>query len=188
MRNTIKKPSFLDSAIIPFLKKYGIFLIALFVLFPYIYKYFVNMIESVRNTNSEVEQTRNSNENATANPILIKEKVKDIKVKYPKISSSVMDSIVASSFKIADAFGVGVGDYKTFLGINWFNPTDMVENEKVALKYLKKHTGTFSVLEDVYYKTATKSRNLRNDIMEYLSNDQYDELAKFYKSKGYNWL
>ncbi|WP_406843568.1 hypothetical protein [Flavobacterium soyae] len=188
MRYTPKQSGSVGSAVIPFLKKYGIYIIALFLLFPYLYKYFKNMVESVKNTNLEAEQTRNSNENSRANPEIIKQKVRDIKIKYPKVSSSVMDGIVASAFKIADSFGVGVHDYSTFLGIKWFNPTDMTEDEKSAMKFLKKHTGTFSILEDVYYKTATKSRNLREDLIEYLSNEQYDELAKFYKSKGYNWL
>jgi hypothetical protein len=146
------------------------------------------MIESVRNTNLESEKTRNSNENTKGDPILIKQKVNAIKLNYPKISTAVMDGLVASAFKIADAFGVGVADYKTALGVSFFNPSDWFEDEKAALKYLKKHTGTFGILEDVYYKTATKSRNLRNDLIEYLSNEQYDELSKYYRSKGYNWL
>ncbi|MEA9414262.1 hypothetical protein, partial [Flavobacterium sp. PL02] len=72
--------------------------------------------------------------------------------------------------------------------IDLYNISAWSEDEKGAISILKKHTGTFPILEELYYKTATKSKNLRNDILKYLSSSQYNDLAKFYKSKGYNWL
>lgn len=190
MRNTRNKPSFLNTKVIPFLKKYGIFLIVLFLVFPYAYKYLKRAIESVKNTNLEAIKEQNSNENAKASPEIVKKKVADIKKSYPSISQKTMDSIVASAFKIAEAFGTNVDDNHVLLGgtIDLYNISAWTEDEKTAIAFLKKHTGTFPILEDVYYKTATKSKNLRNDIIKYLSKSQYSELAKFYKSKGYNWL
>ncbi|SHL40384.1 hypothetical protein [Flavobacterium chilense] len=191
MRNTRNnKPSFLDTKIIPFLKKYGIFLVVLFLVFPYAYKYLKRAIESVKNTNLEAIKEQNSNENAKASPDIVKKKVADIKKSYPSISQKTMDTIVASAFKIAEAFGTNVDDNHVLLGgtIDLYNISSWSEDEKTAITFLKKHTGTFPILEDVYYKTATKSKNLRNDIIKYLSKSQYSELAKFYKSKGYNWL
>lgn len=191
MRNTRNnKPSFLDTKIIPFLKKYGIFLVVLFLVFPYAYKYLKRAIESVKNTNLEAIKEQNSNENAKASPEIVKKKVSDIKKSYPSISQKTMDSIVASAFKIAESFGTNVDDNHVLLGgtIDLYNISAWGEDEKTAISYLKKHTGTFPILEDVYYKTATKSKNLRNDIIKYLSKSQYSELAKFYKSKGFNWL
>lgn len=191
MRNTRnKKPSFLDTQIIPFFKKYGIFLIILFLVFPYAYKYFKNLVEMVRNTNLEAEKTKNSNENAKADPIITKTKVEEIRQKYPTINTKTMDTITASAFKIAKAFGTNVDDNHVLLGgsIDLYNIAAWSEDEKTAMETLKKHTGTFPILEEVYYKSATKSKNLRNDILNYLSKSQYSEMAKFYKSKGYNWL
>mgnify|MGYP003611656859 CR=1 FL=1 len=190
MRNTSKKASFLDTKLIPFFKKYGIFLVALFLVFPYAYKYLKRAIESVKNTNLEAIKEQNSNENAKASPDIIKAKVADVKKKYPTISQKTMDTIVASAFKIAEAFGTNVEDNHVLLGgtIDLYNISAWTEDEKTAISFLKKHTGTFPILEDVYYKTATKSKNLRNDIIKYLSKTQYNELAKFYKSKGFNWL
>jgi hypothetical protein len=190
MRNTSKKASFLDTKLIPFFKKYGIFLVVLFLVFPYAYKYLKRAIESVKNTNLEAIKEQNSNENAKASPDIIKAKVADVKKKYPTISQKTMDTIVASAFKIAEAFGTNVDDNHVLLGgtIDLYNISAWTEDEKTAISFLKKHTGTFPILEDVYYKTATKSKNLRNDIIKYLSKSQYNELAKFYKSKGYNWL
>lgn len=184
------KASFIDSKIIPFLKKYGIFLVVLFLVFPYVYKYIKKGIEIVRDTNLEAKKTQNSNENAKADPIIIKTKVADVKKKYPTIPAKTMDTIVASAFKIAEAFGTNVDDNHVLLGgsIDLYNISAMTEDEATAIKYLKKHTGTFTILEEVYYKTATKSKNLRNDIMKYLSKSEYNDLAKFYKNKGYNWL
>lgn len=185
-----KNSSFLDSKLIPFFKKYGIFLIALFLVFPYLYKYIKMTINSVKNTNLVAEQTANANENGKADPIITKTKVEAIKQKYPTIPKKTMDDIVASAFKIAKAFGTNVDDNHVLLGgtIDLYNVSAWFEDEQTAIKYLKKHTGTFPILEEVYYKTATKSKNLRNDILKYLSNSQYDQLANFYKSKGYNWL
>lgn len=190
MRYTTKKSSFLDSKLIPFFKKYGIFLIVLFLVFPYLYKYIKMTINSVKNTNLQAEQTANSNENGKADPIITKTKVDAIKQKYPTIPKKTMDDILASAFKIAKAFGTNVDDNHVLLGgtIDLYNVAAWTEDEKTAIKYLKKHTGTFPILEEVYYKTATKSKNLRNDILSYLSNSQYSDLAKYYKSKGYNWL
>lgn len=190
MRNTRQKPSFLDTKVIPFFKKYGIFLIVLFLVFPYVYKYVKSAVNSIKNTNLEAEKTENANENAKANPIITKAKVEDIKKKYPTMSAKTMDAITASAFKIAKAFGTNVDDNHVLLGgaIDLYNVSAWSEDEKTAITYLKKHTGTFPILEEVYYKTATKSKNLRNDIIKYLSNSQYKELANFYKSKGYNWL
>lgn len=191
MRNARNnKSSFLDNKIIPFLKKYGIFLVVLFLVFPYVYKYIKKGIEIVRDTNLEAKKTQNSNENAKADPIIIKTKVADVKKKYPTIPAKTMDTIVASAFKIAEAFGTNVDDNHVLLGgaIDLYNISAMTEDEATAIKYLKKHTGTFTILEEVYYKTATKSKNLRNDIMKYLSKSDYNDLAKFYKTKGYNWL
>lgn len=190
MRNARNKPSFLNTKIIPFFKKYGIFLIVLFLVFPYAYKYLKRGIETVKDANLEAEKTRNSNENAKADPTIVKQKVVDIKKKYPTIAAKTMDTIVASAFKIAESFGTNVDDNHVLLGgtIDLYNINAWSEDEETAIKYLKKHLGTFPILEDVYYKTATKSKNLRNDIIKYLSKSQYKELSNFYQSKGYNWL
>ncbi|MDQ8014471.1 MAG: hypothetical protein REI96_18630 [Flavobacterium nitrogenifigens] len=190
MRNTRQKPSFLNSKLIPFFKKYGIFLAILFLAFPFVYKYIKKSIDMVKDTNLESKKAQNSSENAKADPTIIKNKVQAIKKKYPTVSSKSMDSIVASAFKIAEAFGTNVDDNHVLFGgtIDLYNIKAMTEDEATAIKYLKKHTGTFTILEDVYYRTATKSKNLRNDIIKYLSKSEYNELAKFYKSKGYNWL
>ena len=191
MRNTRNnKPSFLNTAIIPFFKKYGIFLIVLFLVFPYAYKYLKRTIASVRDTNLEAEKIENANQNAKADPVLTKQKVQDIKKKYPTINQKTIDAITASAFKIAKAFGTNVDDNHVLFGgtIDLYNITAWTEDEKTAMSVLKKHIGTFPILEEIYYKTATKSKNLRNDILKYLSKSQYDEMARFYKSKGYNWL
>lgn len=190
MRYTTKKRSFLDTALIPFFKKYGIFLIALFLVFPFAYKYIKNLIESVRNTNLEAEKVKNANENSKADPVITKSKFEAIKKKYPTLPKKTMDDILASSFKIAEAFGTNVDDNHVLLNgmIDLYNISAMTEDEKTAMSYLKKHTGTFPILEEMYFKTATKSKNLRNDIIKYLSDSQYKEMAKYYKSKGYNWL
>lgn len=191
MRNARNnKASFLDSKVIPFFKKYGIFLAVLFLVFPFLYKYIKKSIDIVKDTNLQSEKAQNASENGKASPDIIKKKVADIKKSYPTISKSTMDNIVSSAFKIAQAFGTNVDDNHVLLGgaVDLYNISAMTEDEATAIKYLKKHTGTFTILEEVYYKTATKSKNLRNDILRYLSKSEYSELAKFYKSKGYNWL
>ncbi|MDN3673439.1 hypothetical protein QWY99_10280 [Flavobacterium branchiarum] len=190
MRNARKKPSFLDTKIIPFLKKYGIFLIVLFLVFPYAYKYLKRAIESIKDTNLEAKKTENTNENAKADPIITKGKLEAIKKRYPTLNKKTMDGLSASAFKIAKAFGTNVDDNHVLFGgsIDLYNISAWGEDEKSAMSILKKHTGTFPILEELYYKTATKSKNLRNDILKYLSRSQYEEMSKFYKSKGYNWL
>ncbi|MEA9415921.1 hypothetical protein, partial [Flavobacterium sp. PL02] len=155
MRYARKKPSFLDDKIIPFLKKYGIFLIVLFLVFPYVYKYVRSAIESVKNTNLEAQKTENTNQNAKADPLITKGKLQAIKKKYPTLSSKTMDNLSASAFKIAKAFGTNVDDNHVLLGgtIDLYNISAWSEDEKGAISILKKHTGTFPILEELYYKT-----------------------------------
>lgn len=101
-----------------------------------------------------------------------------------------MDTLLASALKIAKAFGTNVDDNHVLLwgSIDLYNIAAMVEDEDTAITYLKKHTGTFPILEEMYYKTATKSKNLKNDIMKYLSQSEYKQLSNYYKKAGYAWL
>lgn len=190
MRNARKKPSFLDTKIIPFLKKYGIFLIVLFLVFPYLYKYIKQAINIVKDTNLEAKQTENANQNAKADPVLTKEKVNQIKKAYPNVSPKRIDEIEAAAKKIAYALGTNVDDNHVLFGgkIDLYNIRAMTEDEQGAIKELKKFTGTFPILEEMYYKTATKSKNLKNDLIKYLSPTDLQKLSKFYKSVGYSWL
>ena len=190
MRNARKKPSFLDTKIIPFLKKYGIFLIVLFLVFPYLYKYIKGAINMVKDTNLEAKQTENANQNAKADPVITKNKVAEIKKAYPNVSAKRIDEIEASAKKIAYAFGTNVDDNHVLLGgkIDLYNVRAWTEDEQGAIKELKKFTGTFPILEEMYYKTATKSKNLKNDLIKYLSPTDLQKLSKFYKSQGYSWL
>ena len=190
MRNVRNKPNFLDSKVIPFFKKYGIFLIVLFLVFPYVYKYIRQGIESVKNTNLEAKKTQNTNENAKADPVITKKKVEEIKKAYPKVSPKRIEEIATSAKKIAYAFGTNVDDNHVLLGgiIDLYNIRAMTEDEQGAIKELKKFTGTFPILEEMYYKTATKSKNLKNDMLRYLSERDIQSLSKYYKSQGYSWL
>jgi len=190
MRNVRKKPNFLDTKIIPFLKRYGIFLIVLFLAFPYVYKYLKRSIESVKNTNLEAKAEENRNENGKADPIIIKAKVKEIRKAYPNVSDKRMQEIATGAQKIAFALGTNVEDnHILFSGtMEVFNVAAWSEDEKAVIKELKKFTGTFPILEELYYKTATRSRNLKNDLLRYLSATDVKNMSNFYKKMGYNWL
>ncbi|WP_281638416.1 hypothetical protein [Flavobacterium marginilacus] len=185
-----QKQNFLDSKIIPFIKKYGIFIIGLFVVFPYAYKYYKLMIESVNNSKMQAEQTANTNENAKADPQITKKKTEEVAKKYPKIDTKTMATLVASARGIASAFGTNVEDNHIIFGgtVELFNVNAWNEDETEAMRLLKKHTGTFPVLEELYYKTATRSRNLISDILKYLSDAQIQKMRTYYKSKGYTWF
>ncbi|MEO6177291.1 MAG: hypothetical protein ABIP27_19205 [Flavobacterium circumlabens] len=190
MRNVRKKPNLLDTKIIPFLKSYGIFLIVLFLAFPYVYKYVKQLIASVKNTNLQVKEIQNANQNGKADPVITKAKVLTIKKKYPKVSSKRIDEIEASAKKIAYAFGTNVDDNHVLFGgvIDLYNIRAMTEDEQGAIKELKKFTGTFPILEEMYYGTATKSKNLKNDLIKYLSTTDLKKLSAFYKKAGYSWI
>lgn len=185
-----KKPNFIDDKIIPFIKKYGIFIIGLFVVFPYAYKYYKQMVLSVQDTNLQAEKSANANENGKSDPEIVKKKTAEVAKKYPKITPIVMAGLQSSAKGIAIAFGTNVEDNHSLLNqtIDLYNVNAWTEDEATAIKLLKQHTGTFPILEELYYKTATRSRNLVTDILKYLSTKQVEDLRKFYKTKGYNWL
>lgn len=190
MRNVRKKPNFLDTKIIPFLKKYGIFLILLFFAFPFIYKYVNKVIDSIRDTNLEAQRAKNSTENSKSDPEITKKKVAEIKKSYPNVSPKRIDEIEASAKKIAYSLGTNVDDNHVLFGgiIDLYNIRAMVEDEEAVIKELKKYTGTFPIVEEMYYKTATKSKNLKNDLIRLLSPSDIKELSTFYKKSGYSWL
>lgn len=185
-----KKPNFIDEKIIPFIKKYGIFILGLFVIFPYVYKYYKQMVESIKDTNLQAEKSANASENGKSDPEITKKKTAEVAKKYPKISKTVMAGLQASAKGIAMAFGTNVEDNHSLLGqtLDLYNVSAWTEDEKKAIKLLKQHTGTFPVLEELYYKTATRSRNLVTDINKYLSSSEIDSLRKYYNSKGYKWI
>ncbi|MBF4491039.1 hypothetical protein IR010_00690 [Flavobacterium sp. MR2016-29] len=190
MRNVRKKPNFLDTKVIPFLKKYGIFLIVLFLVFPYVYKYAKMAINIVKDTNLGAKQTENANENAKADPVITKAKVEAIKKAYPNVSAKRIEEIETSAKKIAYSLGTNVDDNHVLFGgiIDLYNIRAMVEDEAAVIKELKKYTGTFPIVEEMYYKTATKSKNLKNDLIRLLSASDIKELSNFYKKAGYSWL
>ncbi|OCB78818.1 hypothetical protein [Flavobacterium crassostreae] len=178
----------ISNKITPFLKKYGVIIVLFFLLFPYLYKYILKFKNKIEQATDEAKKDRNTAENATGNPAIIKQKVEQVKKKYPNLNQKTINQINTNALKIATAFGTNVDDNHQIGNFEFFNVKAWTEDEETAIRLLKQHLGTFPILEDFYYTTATRSRNLKADVLKYLSKEQSQELSNFYKKRNYFWL
>jgi hypothetical protein len=161
--------------------------LAVVTLFPYLKRYFDNQIVKTEVNNLENSTLQNNAQNAKTDPDIIKKKKVNFGLKYKNVTSSTIDGVVNHAQGVAAAFGtLAENNHVVFNNsLSFFNVSSWFENESAAIKLLKMHTGTFPILEDAYYNISTKSRFLKNDIYNYLSDKQIVDLRSFYSSKGF---
>lgn len=186
-----KKGNFFDTKLLPFLKKYGLFLLAFIVAFPYLLRFIRNQAQKVKEQTIDLAVASNNAENNTKSPEVAQAKGSEIERKYPNATKAKHAEISASALKIAHALGTNVDDTHVLFGgsIELFNIKAMVEDEATVVKLLKKHPGTFPILEEYYYKLHTKSHSLKTDCIKYLDKSDLDVVRKAWKKFGnYKWL
>ncbi|SHF14158.1 hypothetical protein SAMN05444377_10489 [Flavobacterium fontis] len=133
----------------------------------------------------------NSAENSTANPVTRTQKQTAVAKKYKskRLSKAKMRELANISENIAIAFGTNAEENGSLLGVDFFGDVPktfsaMTEDEKEAIKQLKKVPGTFGIVADYYYNVYTRSRNLKTDIKRFLTTSQIQELRDHYKKYG----
>ena len=185
-----KSQNFLQDKLIPFLKKYGIFILVFFLVAPMLYRWIMKLITSVKETNMDMAKKQNTAENSQNNPNIVKQKTETIKKKYPNISTQRMEELKDITARVAYALGTNIEDNHQLFGgvVELFNVKAWVEDEKEVIKQLKKTPGTFPIVEDLYYSVYTKSKNLKSDLLKYLSKKDLDVLSKHYRAYGYKFI
>lgn len=186
-----KTTNFFDAKVMPFLKKYGLFLLAFIVAFPYLLRFVRAQVQKTKEQSVALETSQNNTVNNTKNPTVIADKTAQMSLKYPNCTKAKLNEISGSALKIAIALGTDVDNNHSLLGgtIDLFNISAMTEDEATAVKLLKKYPGTFPILEDFYYNVHTKSRNLKTDCLKYLSTSDLDAVRKAWKKFGnYKWF
>lgn len=133
----------------------------------------------------------NSAQNSTANPTTRTTKQLAVSKKYKsrRLPKSKMRELANIAENIAIAFGTNAEENGPLFGVDMFGDVPktfsaMTEDEKEAIKQLKKVPGTFGIVADYYYNVYTRSRNLKTDIKRYLSSSQINELRDHYKKYG----
>lgn len=140
------------------------------------------------NLSNEIEV--NNSVNNVADPVKIAVKTAQISGKYPNVSAVKLNEIKTNAQKMAYALGTNVQDnHLLWQTVDLFNVRAWVEDEDEAVRIAKIHTGTFPILEDFYYHLFTKSRNLKHDLLKYLSKDNLNEIrASHLKYGGFKHL
>jgi hypothetical protein len=182
-----------------------LFLLSAFFILPLLIRYVGKQIEKLKEqtlanetaltTATIVAETTNNNvENSQANPDKLKQKSAIVKKKYPKIPKAKLLEIEQHAHLLAIALGTNANDRKAILGMDGYLPDINIsvsgnfEDEKEAIRILKKFPGTYPVLAEFYYKVATRSHNLTSDIKEYLSKSEVQQVRTHYKKYKYTWL
>lgn len=190
MAVTRKSSNFLEQKLIPFLKKYGIFILVFFLVAPLLYRWIMNLVTSVKSTNMDMATKQNTAENSQNNPNIIKQKTEAVKKKYPLVSTQRMEELKDITARVAYALGTNIEDNHQLFGgvVEFFNVKAWGEDEKEVVKQLKKTPGTFPIVEDLYYTIYTKSKNLKSDLLKYLTKKQLSELSAHYRTYGYKFI
>lgn len=155
--NQMQNKSIADK-VMDFLERYWMALLILILAWPFIRKYSMNMSASVQKTAEEIEKDRLFKEN------------KNPEVKLSKLEQiTPRTDIHSAAEQLAHHFGVKYSDTGSWL--DWFKPKGWTENEKEIADIVLYQRNNYALLEKCYY-VVTRSRNLTDDILEYV--DDYN--------------
>lgn len=148
-------------------------------------------IQEVKNNvvKTNVSNTNSSTSDKTKQFNLIKQKFK-----YSKnVSPKTWDSLKSDAENLALALGTHAKNNRAWFDMdNWFgdrpDANSFFEDEKKATDILIKYPNTFPILEELYYKLFTRSRNLKSDIVQYIPEKSIIKLKQHYKKFGKTWL
>ena len=189
-RNRIRRKGTPNGAFLVFLKRWWIVIVALLVslvwIIPTIKRWVANQKQKNEANALDNEIKQNNAQNSTASPTIQKKKVAEIKKKYPLVSSKKMQEISANAQKVAIALGTNVEDFRPLFGQSWLPMVHNVytEDEAAAVSIVKKHSGTYPILAELYYNVHTNSRNLTTDLLKYLSKKDLEEIRAAHKKYG----
>lgn len=155
----------------------AIILILIFVV-PYIKRYLDTAKAKKEQNDIKNNVNVNAVENASQDPNVIDKKATTIKKKYPLVSDELYKTLKSSAYAISKALGTDVENNHRNEYVDIFNVSGWTEDEEKVIQILKKHTGTYPVLQDLYYGLYTKSRSLNSDLLKYLSDSDLSKVRK----------
>lgn len=167
-----------------FIAKYWLLIILAVVGIPLGYRYWQN--QKAKNEANKLSNFEYSNnvQNNSASPTIQEAKARVVHKKYPNLSDKKLRELNTNAQKLTYALGTNVEDNHRNSYIDLFNVAAWTENEALAVSLVKKHTGTFPILADLYYNVYTKSRNLKTDLLKYLSKSDLAEIRKAHLANG----
>lgn len=173
---------------LPFLKRYGLIIIVLTFGLPPLIRYIRTQIALLKGNTIDNKTIVNNAENGVASPVIVKQKITVIKKKYPNLTATDMERMSTVAQGVALALGTNVQDNHFVFSTDLYNVGAWVENEDEVIRLLKTVPSTFPVVEDLYYSVHTRSRNLKNDLLKYLSKSDLEQIRKVYKKYGKTFL
>lgn len=151
----------------------------------------------VNNVKNDAVQNSATNSNSSASSSAIEKKYFGIKAKYKNrinpTNTTLWNSLKQDAHNIAYALGTHAKENQAWFGLDGIlaDRPDIgafTEDEKEAIRILKKYPKTFDILAELYHTTSTRSRDLRQDIKKYIDKSDIAILRKHYKNYKTSWL
>lgn len=212
MRNLRNKNK--ATVIVAFLKKNWLWLLIglglLVYVVPFVYRKMQNFLADIKANRKDNETKviihqvknetiQNSVKNTHATPQKTLTEFQKIKVRYsrriPKTKAGELlwQSLYSDAENIAKALGTHAKENQAWFGFDGVlpdrpDPKAFFEDEKEAVRIAKKYPKTFDILSALYFELFTRSKNLKLDLLEYLSKSQIQEIRKSHKQFKSTWL
>lgn len=151
----------------------------------------------VNNVKNDEVQNSAQNTNSSTTSAVIEKKYTGIVAKYKNrikpTNTALWHNLKQDAHNLALALGTHAKENNAWFGLDGILPDRpdldaLTENEKEAVRILKKYPKTFDILAELYYKTATRSHDLKKDIFKYIGNSDIAILRKHYKNYKTSWL
>lgn len=152
------------------------------------------VVNTVKNENV---QNSAQNTHLSSNSPTLEKKYTGIKAKYKnriKPSDTILwNSLKQDAHNLAYALGTHAKENQAWFGLDGLlgdrpDLDALTEDEKEAVRILKKYPKTFDILADLYHTTATRSHDLKKDIVKYIDKSDIAILRKHYKNYKTVWL
>ncbi|CAN1538476.1 hypothetical protein MCETHM1_01658 [Flavobacteriaceae bacterium] len=173
-----------------FLSKYWLLMLVLLFGLPPLIRYIRTQIALMKGNTEANKAIVNTAQNATANPVTIKKKTDAVQKIYPNVTTTDMQRYSTVAQGVAKALGTNVEDNHIVLSgtFEFFNVSALTENEDEVVRLLKTVPTTFPIVEQLYYNVHTRSRNMKNDLLKYLSKKDLDQIRAVQKKYGKTFI
>lgn len=172
------------STIVPFIARYGIFIVVFLVALPRLIKYIKDLQTQAKVSNEKNAVLVNNAENGTASPKTIVKKSEDVQKTYPNLKPVDLERFKTVAQSVAMALGTNVQDNHYIFNTDMYNVSAWSENESEVIRLLKTVPTTFSIVADLYYNVYTRSRDLKADLLKYLNKSELDKIRVVQKKYG----
>jgi hypothetical protein len=151
-----------------YVKKHWIYIIAMILIVPYLYRYLVGQVQKSKVQNNEIIGENQVIENL--NPETRQNRADKITLNKG-VQNAAADLAHHLGTKYSDT-----GNWYDFL-----NPRGWTENDDKVLEILKYQVRNYHLLEKLYFEVYSKRRNLKDDVNKLLDVKQLVQLKEYYK-------